>query len=156
MDKIKEVSETEFQDICSDFVGKEVYMCSTHETEYILKKAWEDKEAPFSWDDIENGYIDICPSCGEELDITTPDENDEYCCTACNTSFDNPENNPQEIFEWWYVSSWLCDKLADLGHPVIKDYQLWGRCTTGQAILLDGVICNIVTEYRHVKSNGKY
>jgi len=50
------------------------------------------------------------------------------------------ESEPQDIFEWWLVSSYLCEKLAELGHPVIENEGIWGRCTTGQAILLDYAI----------------
>lgn len=53
------------------------------------------------------------------------------------------ETMPQEIYEWWMCDSWLIDKLADLGHPVIRDQGIWGRCTTGQAILLDFAISKI-------------
>jgi hypothetical protein len=33
----------------------------------------------------------------------------------------------QEIFEWWFVSSWLYERLRDEGEPVINsDYgYLW-------------------------------
>ena len=58
------------------------------------------------------------------------------------------ETEPQEIFEWWAVSSFLFDKLRAMGHPVIDtgSVHVWGRCTTGQAILLDYAITKICAE----------
>lgn len=49
---------------------------------------------------------------------------------------------PAEVFEWWAVSEWLADLLIEVGECVLKnDYrQWWGRCTTGQAYIMDGVL----------------
>ena len=54
-----------------------------------------------------------------------------------------------EAYEHWIVSDWLADKLEAAGEMVSKDLYgltIWGRCTTGQAILLDGVICGIYND----------
>lgn len=50
------------------------------------------------------------------------------------------DSEAQEIFEWWSVTSWLAEKLLELGEPVlVNDYgQWWGRTCTGQNIILDG------------------
>lgn len=51
-----------------------------------------------------------------------------------------------EAYEHWIVSDWLADKLAERGEMVLKDFlglTIWGRATTGQAISLDEVICDI-------------
>lgn len=49
-----------------------------------------------------------------------------------------------EIYEYWFVSEWIADRLIEHGELVIKDflgyYDVWGRQTTGQEILLDPVI----------------
>lgn len=58
----------------------------------------------------------------------------------------NIDSEPSEIFEWWQVSDWLASKLEEQGECVISSFGLWGRCTTGQAILLDGVISRICSE----------
>lgn len=52
-----------------------------------------------------------------------------------------------EVYEWWKVSSWLARRLARRGEVVILSENLWGRCTTGQAIKLDGVIIDICKEH---------
>jgi hypothetical protein len=56
---------------------------------------------------------------------------------------ENLDQESQDVYEWWLVSSYLCAKLVELGHPVLKDENIWGRCTTGQAILLDYAISKI-------------
>ena len=50
-----------------------------------------------------------------------------------------------DIYEWWGVSSWLADKLKEEGQVVVDEFatSIWGRQTTGQAILLDSVISRI-------------
>src|SRR5512145_684814 len=54
-----------------------------------------------------------------------------------------------EIFEHWIVSDWLANKLKEHGHKVMRDFfgmTIWCRPTTGQAIMLDGVISEICEE----------
>jgi len=53
------------------------------------------------------------------------------------------QEEPQEPYEWWMVSGWLCQKLKEKGQVVLEDENIWGRCTSGQAILLDSVISEI-------------
>lgn len=55
------------------------------------------------------------------------------------------EPDYREVFEHWIVSGWLGDKLKDQGE-VVEEYlglTIWGRCTTGQSISMDGVMCQI-------------
>ena len=59
---------------------------------------------------------------------------------------ENEQEEQQEVFEWWIVSDFLCRKLKNQGEVVIDSENIWGRCCTGQAILLDGVISNICEE----------
>ena len=76
------------------------------------------------------------------------DDDDEYDSTLEDEidTLINLESEPAEIFEWWMVSDFLCEKLEALGHPVISDHNIWGRCTTGQAILLDYTITQICSD----------
>jgi hypothetical protein len=64
------------------------------------------------------------------------------------TELNNLETEPAEIFEWWAVSSFLFDKLREQGCTVVDagSCYVWGRQTTGQAILLDGVITRICAD----------
>ena len=58
------------------------------------------------------------------------------------------DTEPKEIYEWWLVTSWMANKLEEQGQTVTEWHNLhiWGRETTGQAILLDGVISRICSE----------
>ena len=62
------------QRIKEKFVGNNVYANVTMMTDYILQKADYnyDPDAPFSYDDIENYWVSVCPNCGcsEEFDET--------------------------------------------------------------------------------------
>lgn len=51
----------------------------------------------------------------------------------------------REIYEYWAVSSWLARRLRDAGEGVadLGGMHVWGRCITGQAISMDGVIRRI-------------
>lgn len=106
-------------------------------------------------EDIENAYREVCPDCGEDVEEWEAEEAyREHCCSAgCGWTGDDPESEPQEIYEWWLVSDWLADKLAERGHPVCRNYALglWGRCTTGQAIALDHGIQEIALSLDWVK-----
>jgi len=66
------------------------------------------------------------------------------------------DSEPQEVYEWYMVSSYLLSKLSDYGHPVISSEYIWGRGATGQAILLDHVITKICAnmEILHGQSNS--
>ena len=59
---------------------------------------------------------------------------------------ENLESEPQEIYEWWLISDWLKEKLLAEGEPII-DNDLgtwWGRTSSGQQIVADGIIQKIV------------
>lgn len=122
-------------DLNERLVSQEVYVCLTPMVEHILKTAWSTDDAPFSPDDIENSYNKECTHCGKD-----ESEHNNYCC-ADGESFEAEE---QEILEWWAVSPWLYEQLKEEGEPVIDTFpHLWGRCTSGEAISVDGVITRI-------------
>lgn len=62
---------------------------------------------------------------------------------------ENCADEAVEVYEWWAVSSWLGGKLADAGEFVLdaEGLEVWGRCCTGQAIKLDGILQQIAAEY---------
>lgn len=139
------------QDIVSKFVEREVYCCMTSEVEYILSH--DDSDAPFTWDDVDYEGDKMCDECGftdlhEEVDDKTGD--DIYVCCDCGKKFTVEEyeglnSDWPEVYEWWAVSPWLGEKLAQHGGCVIdvwgKSY--WGRQATGQAIYLDNIMVQI-------------
>lgn len=146
------------QEIKGKFVAREVKACFSYEMDAILKAEQRIGDGLPTYEDIENLYEYKCPECGEgyaDLDsIENPhgedsDEDKKYFCRWCKEYFDHePESEPQEIFEWWIVTEFLYDKLKAKGHPVLEwgNNYYWGRCTTGQAIMLDGVISEICSE----------
>lgn len=138
----------DFQRQCDEFVNREVYVRQNH--------AMTMNQEPYS-----NEFYDLtanltqytCPHCEETLPEDIPaasEDHSEFCfqCPMCSEPFDEPEMNDQEVFEWWAVSSYLADKLQERGEVMYDgdDCKIWGRCTSGQAISIDGVIEDIVKE----------
>lgn len=73
------------------------------------------------------------------------DENPEDFCNEFDVDF---YDYPREVYEYWLVSDWMGRYLKDRGYLVVDwmGLTVWGRQTTGQAILLDGVIRDICGE----------
>lgn len=61
---------------------------------------------------------------------------------------DTFEPDYREPFEYWVVTDWFARKLEEKGEIVgqFMGFTIWGRCCTGQAILLDGVISVIAED----------
>lgn len=138
-----DVNSSENQKIKGRFVAREVLTCFSYEMEAVLRASQEgntNKDYPLpTYEDIENYYEWQCPECGEGYQ----DEDEARECHG-----ERPKQERQEILEWWIVSSYLYNKLKERGHAVLEwgNNYYWGRCTTGQAILLDGVISDICKE----------
>lgn len=150
------------QTIKRQFVQREVYTCISDFAEHLFS---HDGDKYADWDEWENLYIAHCPECGEVVkDWDEVNEEDvEYIklisdeiangymdhgvkCPHCDALLHEvPEAEPQDIFEYWIVSSWLGEKLREKGEPVLArgGGWIWGRTCTGQAILLDHVISEI-------------
>ena len=131
--------ESTLQRECERIVEHEVWCMVTPEVEFILR--WSDEgtastPSPFTWDDVENMYSTLCEVCGEEENHANHVEGE---CMEYQAA-------PSEVLEWWKVSNWLLEKLAAKGEPVIRDANIWGRCTSGMAISMDSVIREIVRE----------
>ena len=72
-----------------------------------------------------------------------------WYCVGCDYEQEaEPEQEAQEIYEWWFVTEWLYEQLQAHGEAVINcGYgYLWGRGATGQAILLDSVMGEIAED----------
>lgn len=155
------------QRIKEKLVGREVYACISGIAEYILRKGYEDADAPFTIEDVENlyqypeyygTYASFQGGTEEQRDeeIARLKEMKESEAWEEMCSFDTIdeeiqalnelETEPQGVYEWWIVSGWLCEKLKQQGECVIEHENIWGRCCTGQAILLDGVISRIAAD----------
>lgn len=146
------------QSIKKKFVENEVFGCVSGMVDYILKKSWDDRDPYISIDDIINYYPDNSDEIEElnekikELEGEKEDKKEqidqEYDKKIDKirdriVELENEQEEPNEIFEYWIVSSWLLVKLKEHGQPVIEHENIWGRCCTGQAIFLDGVISQI-------------
>lgn len=60
----------------------------------------------------------------------------------------NDNDEGQEIFEWWFVTPWLAEKLLSIGAPVLRtDYgDWWGRTETGQALSMDSALNQVAAD----------
>ena len=72
------------------------------------------------------------------IDDETIDGIDEWRTAATELS----QENPNESYQWFLVSEWLCRHLREAGEIVIdNDFgQWWGRGCCGQSIDMDGTI----------------
>jgi len=165
---LKTANDGKNQSIKQKFVGQHVYCNVGSLCEYVVNKGFEDPNAPFTLDDIENYYsypeyngISASFDGGSEdqrneeierlRDLITDNDHKKEMCDTIESEIEelkNLESEPQEIFEWWAVSEYLYDKLKDMGHCVVDagSCYVWGRCTTGQAILLDHCISQICAD----------
>ena len=193
------------QKIVSRFVSKEINVCVTSVAEFIIKVTSEgmpymdiESEAPFTYNDIENQYVDNTDEIDElqeqvnemqeklddlqekrdELEEQLDEIRDEYESDPAHSELlrdisecehkiktledkiDKLENkidklddkiselqtedgNYREVYEWWDVSPWLCNRLEEYGEVVIPSMAYWGRQTTGQSISLDYIMSKI-------------
>lgn len=77
---------------------------------------------------------------------------DDYRICECCGKFiyiDAVDRGFPEIYEYWIVDDLLGDDLLAEGEPVLKRWggNIWGRCGTGQAIAMDGVIGRICMKH---------
>jgi len=167
------------QTIKSKFVNCQVKCCVSSMVENILRMSNEGYDALFSWDNLENLYIDNSKEIEKlqaeigELEGKKVEEYDEnenllkeetiseftfernlekienkYSTEISDLldeieEFEDEQDRPQEVFEWWIVSNRLIEKLKEKGEVVLEDRNIWGRTCSGQAILLDSVITDI-------------
>ena len=67
---------------------------------------------------------------------------------SCLPGIENASGEMQEVCEWIHVSNFLHDRLQENGFPVWNDgnVYVWGRTSTGQAVLFDDVISEICND----------
>ena len=63
--------------------------------------------------------------------------------------FNHNEDLFEEALEHWCVSAWLGERLKEEGEMVIDflGLTIWGRTTSGQAIMLDSVVEDIYNKH---------
>lgn len=103
--------------------------------------------------ELPNEWLD---SNGNWLPNVSADDFDSICD---DLNLDQLDYN-REVFEHWIVTSHFAGQLAEQGESVAELFGLhiWGRTTTGQAILLDYVIGKIADDMKILvgQENHKY
>ncbi len=141
------MSEMTLDEMVEKIVREDVF-CNVDSWVRFMLDHSDDQNCPIGYDDLEYNRPDFDEMEEEEVIEYLKDEygyTDEQI-SKMDDPFEVAEDdyNEPEVFEYWAVSDWLYRKLRDRGEVVIDSYpQVWGRCTTGQAIKLDGVIRSI-------------
>lgn len=80
-----------------------------------------------------------CPACEE---MANDDSRGGWLTEARDACREYAQDHPAEVYEWYRVSRYLCELLHAVGEVTIdNDYGYWwGRQTTGQNNLMDGVL----------------
>ncbi len=160
------------QEIIKEFTNKNILCNVTVEMDYILNQSYEDSNAPYSYDDIENYYnahekekeelqekINELQEQRDNLDEDAYDTEELYdeACEEIESQISELEDEITElenqalpeIASWYVVTDFLARKLIEHGECVIKneyasDY--WGRCCGGQMCYMDGIFARICEE----------
>jgi len=79
-----------------------------------------------------------------------PEYQDDLCSLAYQPATEEEiaegYEDGSEVFEHWIISEWLGKRLQEKGEAVafdLFDFTVWGRTTTGQALYIDNIICDI-------------
>jgi hypothetical protein len=144
------------QEIKGKFVGREVIQNVNELINHLLQTMHElpihhneyyDELTNLGYSyDFENTAFDEGWEYNEDEGVYFHPDNEETYEDAeelCNS--ENLDPQMLEPYEFWSVSEWLGEKLKQNGEIVENIYGLtiWGRCTTGQAILLDYAISKV-------------
>jgi hypothetical protein len=139
-------------DELAEKIVKEDVFCNVGSlVEFSIAKSYEgDQDAPVTYEDFYPSTPDFEEWTKKELkdwlvDNVYTDKSElkgwdhDDLVSECEDNF-----TPDEPLEYWAVSNWLAAKLQDQGEVVADSYpMIWGRCTSGQAIKMDGVIQRI-------------
>ena len=69
-------------------------------------------------------------------------------CAMLEDSIGWQTTNDRQIFEWWCVNKFLAEKLKGKGEYIIEYGcgHWWGRTTSGQQIIAEGIMQEIAKE----------
>ena len=147
----KESEVRTMQDKTRQLVDQDVYSCVSMMVDFILSTEHYEmgENAPFSMEDVTNMHSPDYSEMEEgELDEINDDQHGEDFTDYDfdeKVEFLQDNHEMPEIYEWWMVSNWLADKLDEMGECIL-DGNIWGRCTTGQAIMMDGIIEKLIVD----------
>jgi len=143
-------NEYQKQETLSGFVDREIHLCVSHLMSTILPTMMEDGDYQDEAMALLYGRTHFVPwrdtTEGDEFD--TEGEAQEWIDNHTDGEGWEIEERNDEILEHWAVSGWMGERLKEQGHAVeeICNVTVWGRCCSGQAIHLDGVIADIYEE----------
>jgi hypothetical protein len=168
--KITDRDSSENQDIKRKLVNREVIYCVSNLVYELAQKA---ESFPEYYDELLDAYQGLpdYEECASDKGWTksNPDFNEEgnyinkesgeisdvdSWQELCEEHDYDAYDYAPEIYEHWIITDYLADKLESHGHRVLRDFfgmTIWCRPTTGQAILLDGVISDIAEEMEILK-----
>lgn len=114
-------------------------------SELFYKPDYDQTFEDCTYDLDEEEIKEICEEYGvETLEGLGKEDIEDYCNkNAIDIVYYEP-------FEFWIVSDYLAKRLEDKQQIVgeFLGFTIWGRLTTGQAILLDGVISEIAEDMK--------
>jgi len=167
------MNSTENQEIKRKFVENEVVYCVSYLISEMSKLQehldYQDQEALYNiqstpnyedavnncvdfhviWSNFLDGYVWVNKEVHTVSEVFDT-ENEAYqdCCEEHNIEYDY-----FEAYEFWIVSEFLARKLKERGEMVdeFMGLTVWGRCCSGQAILLDNVISEICHDMEILK-----
>lgn len=99
------------------------------------------------------GETVTCDTCSGPGEVPDPDADEDDSrhgyLTELRQAVQDADPEPAEVYEWWLVSSWLCDQLRLIGEVVIDNGQghWWGRTCTGQGFIMDGTLQEIAARF---------
>jgi DnaJ-domain-containing protein 1 len=163
-------SNGDYQRAVGELVHREVFYCASGIVYEIGREKLDQWLHLFEQQDWETPTREAIPDLPREKLLEFLDDNDcdvnadsttETLASACLRHLESAgswqefchdhdlEPQRHEIYEHWIVSDWLARRLEERGEVIERDFYgltLWGRAATGQAILLDDVICAIYDE----------
>lgn len=129
--------------------------------EEAQKCCYVEEDEDTTLEECEVKEVWICPFCEDEYDteeeakgcICHYREDIFKCYNGHYVKESDASEEPNEVYEWWEVTNWFADKLAEHGETVIRGWHCyWGRCCTGQSVSMDWIIGKIAEEMEILES----
>ena len=106
---------------------------------------WEEAAYQAGWTETNDG------SDGGPHVFTDSTDGQTWACADWRDLCEDHDLDPyqREVFEHWFITEWLADKLEAKGEKVDRDFGglcVWARTTSGQGIASDYVIEQIYSD----------
>ena len=143
------------QEIKGKLVNREVvYLATPLIVELQQNEVYQDEilEAFYSYPDYDQAFEDFLYNLSEweQADLIEEYGVTDLAQLNAEQVVIDKELEPEflEPYEFWIVTNWLADKLREKNEIVAEfmGFNIWGRLTTGQAILLDDIINRIAED----------